>query len=169
VLSDNNFISQFLNFGEFCSIASGNWEYKSYYFKKMAHGEIHILPSGSTPEFHFSCDGVLKFRGRGLYKSKEEVNEKVHVWINEYLKHPSDVTYVELSFEYLNSYSTIVLVSILRRLAEVILVSKKLIIQWYYEEDDEDMFERGEYISQTFKIPFKFIPVLQIADFSQLA
>jgi hypothetical protein len=135
----------------------------------MAHGEVHILPTGSTPEFHFSCDGVLKFRGRGLYKSKEEVNEKVFVWINEYLKQPSDITYVELSFEYLNSYSTIILVSILRKLAEVILDSKKLIIQWYYEEDDEDMFERGEYISQTFKIPFIFIPVLTVAEFSQLA
>jgi hypothetical protein len=135
----------------------------------MAHGEVHILPTGSTPEFHFSCNGVLKFRGRGLYKSKEELNEKVTTWINEYLKQPSDITYVELSFEYLNSYSTIVMVSILRRLAEVILDSKKLIIQWCYEEDDEDMFERGEYISQTFKIPFTFIPVLSVADFSKLA
>ena len=135
----------------------------------MVQGEVHILPTGSAPEFHFSCEGVLKFRGRGLYKSKEEVNESVIAWINDYLKEPMDITYVELSFEYLNSYSTIVLVSILRKLAEVILDSKKLIIQWYYEEDDEDMFERGEYISQTFNIPFKFIPVSRVADFSQLA
>jgi hypothetical protein len=136
---------------------------------EMTQGEVHILPTGSTPEFHFSCEGILKFKGRGLYKSKEELNEKVIEWITEYLKQPAEITYVELSFEYLNSYSTIVLVSILKRLAEVILESKKLIIQWLYEEDDEDMFERGEYISQTFNIPFTFVPVDRVADFCQEA
>jgi hypothetical protein len=133
----------------------------------MTQGEVHILPTGSTPEYHFSSDGILKFKGRGLYKSKEELNDSVISWINEYLKDPAEITYVELSFEYLNSYSTIVLVSVLKRLAEVILMSKKLTIQWFYEEDDEDMFERGEYISLTFNIPFTFIPVGRIADFPE--
>lgn len=130
----------------------------------MALGEVHILPTCSTPEFHLSCNGILKLSGRGLYKTKEEVNEKVTTWINDYLRQPADITFVELSFEYLNSYSTIVLVSILKKLAEVILDSKRLIIKWYYEEDDEDMFERGEYISLTFNIPFKFIPVSRVVD-----
>ena len=131
----------------------------------MMQGEVHILPTCSTPEFRFSCDGVLKFSGRGLYKSREELNEKAISWINEYLKNPADITYVELSFEYLNSYSTIVLVSVLKKLSEVILKSKKLIINWCYEEDDEDMFERGEYISHTFRIPFTFIPVVRVAEY----
>jgi hypothetical protein len=46
----------------------------------------------------------------------------------------------------------------------VLLQSKKLLIQWYYEEDDEDMFERGEYISMTFDIPVTFIPTYHVSD-----
>jgi hypothetical protein len=46
----------------------------------------------------------------------------------------------------------------------VLLHSKKLVIQWYYEEDDEDLLERGEYISITFDIPVTFIPTNHITD-----
>jgi hypothetical protein len=53
----------------------------------------------------------------------------------------------------------------LRKLKEVILKSKKLVIHWYYEEDDEDMYERGEYISLTFDIPFTFILTDHISAF----
>jgi hypothetical protein len=120
-------------------------------------GEIHLLPSDSTPEYHFCTDGMLKIRGKGLYKNKTEDVEEVLNWIAEYLQNPADITYVIVAFEYLNSLSTVIIVSILRKLAEVILQSKKIVIQWYYEEDDEDMFERGEYISLTFGIPITFI------------
>jgi hypothetical protein len=131
----------------------------------MLTGEIHILPTDNTPEFHFNSDGMFKIRGRGLYKNKTEDVEQVLNWITEYLENPVEVTYVIIAFEYLNSLSTVILVSMLRKLKEVILKSKKLVIHWYYEEDDEDMYERGEYISLTFDIPFTFILTDHISAF----
>jgi hypothetical protein len=131
---------------------------------EMLTGEIHILPSDSTPEFRLCSDGMFKIRGRGLYKNRTEDIGQVQEWIDEYLENPAEVTYVVIAFEYLNSLSTILIVSILRRLQEVILKSKKLVIQWYFEEDDEDMYERGEYISMSFDIPITFIPATHITD-----
>lgn len=43
------------------------------------------------------------------------------------------------------------------------LQMKKFVIQWYYEEDDDDILERGEYISSSFNIPIEFIPVNDIS------
>ena len=83
---------------------------------------------------------------------------------DEYLRNPSEITYVILAFEYLNSSSTIIIVSILRKLSQVILQSRKLVIQWYYEEDDEDIIERGEYISSTLDISIEFIKTNHIAE-----
>jgi len=37
------------------------------------------------------------------------------------------------------------------------------VVQWYYEEDDEDILERGEYISSTLNIPITFIKTNHIA------
>jgi hypothetical protein len=130
----------------------------------MTMSGIHILPTKNTPEFIFSHDGFFKIRGRGLYVNNSEAIDQIMNWIDEYLKNPAESTYVTIAFEYLNSFSTTILVSILRKLTNVILQSKKLVIQWYYEEDDEDIFERGEYIAMTFAIPITFILTNYISE-----
>jgi SiaC family regulatory phosphoprotein len=127
-------------------------------------GEIHIIPTDNTPEFLFSPDGMIKIRGRGLFVNKTAVTEQIMNWIDEYVTNPAEITYVILAFEYLNSFSTTILVSMLRKISQVLLQSGKLVIQWYYEEDDEDILERGQYISSTFDIPIKFIMTNHIAD-----
>ena len=129
----------------------------------MKIDDLHILPTDNTPEFLFSPDGMLKIRGRGLFQNKNEVIEQIMDWINEYLFNPAEITYVILEFEYLNSFNTTILVSFLRKLSQVILQSEKLVVQWYYEEDDEDILERGEYISSTLNIPITFIKTNHIA------
>jgi len=131
----------------------------------METGEIHILPTDTAPEFIFNSEGMLKIRGRALYSNCSEVSADVDNWIDKYLVDPAEVTYVVIALEYLNSFSTAILVSIIRKLNRVVLQSKKLVIQWYYEEDDEDMFERGEYISMTFDIPITFIVADHLTDY----
>ena len=127
-------------------------------------GELHILPTDNTPEFLFSPDGMIKIRGRGLFQNKTETIEQIMNWIDEYLSNPAEITYVIIAFEHLNSFSTTILVSMLRKFSQVLIQSGKLVVQWYYEEDDEDMLERGEYISSTFNIPIIFILTNHIAD-----
>ncbi len=123
----------------------------------MALGEIHILPTHNTPEFILKPEGIIKIKGRGLIENKAEVTEQIINWIDEYHNNPAEITYFIIGFEYINSLFTTVLVSIIRKLSQVILRSGKLVIQWYYEEDDEDILERGEYISSTFNIPITFV------------
>ena len=127
-------------------------------------GEIHILPTTNSPEFLFRPDGMIKIIGRGLYVNKTEATEQIMNWIDEYISNPAEITYVIIAFEYLNSFSTMIIVSMLRKLSQVILNSGNLVIQWYYEEDDEDILERGEYISLTLDIPITFILTNQISD-----
>jgi hypothetical protein len=47
--------------------------------------------------------------------------------------------------------------NILRQIAQVTQQDKKLNIKWYVDEDDDDLLERGKYISSTFDIPIEFI------------
>lgn len=127
------------------------------FIEELMLGELHILPTDSSPEFISSPNGTLNIKGRGLFQCKTEVIDQVIKWINEYLNNPAEKTYVIITFEYLNSFSTTILVSILRKLSQVIIQSEKLVVQWYYDDDDEDILERGEYISSTFNIPITFI------------
>jgi hypothetical protein len=130
----------------------------------MAAGKLHILPTGNTPEFLLNPDGIIKIKGRGLVTNNPEVIKSIMDWIDEYLKDPAEITYIIIALEYLNSLSTTMLVSILRKLFQVTMKSGKLDIQWYYEEDDEDIIERGEFISTTFRIPIKFKLINNISE-----
>jgi hypothetical protein len=126
--------------------------------------EIHISRTNQTPEFIFNPDGIIKIVGRGLFIDKPEITDQLICWIDDYLRNPAKVTYVTIAFEYLNSLSTIILVTILQNLSKIRKQSKTLIIKWYYEDDDEEILERGKYIAFSFDIPIEFIVTNDIAD-----
>jgi hypothetical protein len=130
----------------------------------MAAGKLHILPTGNTPEFLLNSDGIIKIKGRALAGNNSEEFQSIMNWIDEYLKNPAEITYVIIALEYLNSLSTTILVSLLRKLALVTINRGRLDIQWFYEEDDEDIIERGEFISSTFNIPIKFKLITNISE-----
>jgi hypothetical protein len=118
---------------------------------------FHILPTDKTPEVILDPDGKIKIRGRGLVVNKTDVSDDIIDWIDIYLGNPAEITYVTIAYEYLNSFSTTILVNLLKKLSQVDQQSKKLVIQWYYEVDDEDILERGEYVLSAINIPIEFI------------
>jgi hypothetical protein len=52
-----------------------------------------------------------------------------------------------------------IFISILKKITYIRLKNKKFIVNWYYEEGDEDILEQGEYISSVLDIPFNFIKI----------
>jgi hypothetical protein len=117
---------------------------------------LNLLPTKNSPGFFLNPDGLLKISGRGLYQNTTDEIEQVMSWIDEYLNSPAESTTVIIAFDYLNSFSTTIIVALLRKLTASLLQSGKLKIQWFYEEDDEAMIEQGECISSSFNIPMDF-------------
>lgn len=123
----------------------------------MALKELHILPTDKSPEVFMNPNGVLKIHGRGLAINRTDITDRIMQWIDNYLEDPAEVTYVNIAFEYLNSFTTSIVVAVLKKLSNVLLKSRKLKIIWIYEEDDEDILERGEYIAAALHMPIEFI------------
>jgi hypothetical protein len=130
----------------------------------MLTDEIHILPTNKTPEVLLNSNGTIKITGRAIDESITGVPEQISVWSDAYVSNPADITKIVIALEFLNSYNTVILTSILKKFSKVIFLGKKLVISWYYEEDDVDLFERGEYISSIINVPFEFIITKNIAD-----
>jgi len=127
---------------------------------------VHILPTNNTPEVLLNPDGIIKIKGRAIDESRAKYSEPILVWIDSYLLNPAKITEVTIALEYLNSYNSIILASILRKLSQVNLQSKNLVVKWYIEEDDDDLLEIGEYTSSSLKIPIEFIMTDQIRNIS---
>ena len=125
---------------------------------------VHILPTKKTPEILLDPVGIIKIKGRAIDESRIIDPEKIMKWIDAYLINPAELTTVTIALEFLNSFNTIILTATLKKITQVIQQGKKLVIQWYYEEDDIDIFERGEYISLTINVPIEFFVTDDIAD-----
>lgn len=123
----------------------------------MATDEVHILATNTTPEIFLSPKGTIKIKGRAIDESRSKIPDQITNWIDEYVMNPPEVTRITIALEFLNSFNTIILTSTLKRISQVIQKGKQLAIKWYYDEDDLDIFERGEYISATINVPIEFI------------
>ena len=121
--------------------------------------ELRIPPAKATPEIILHPDGILKIRGRSIHENAADFYIPVDQWITEYLNDPADVTTVEMSLEYFNSASAKIFITLLQKITWVTLKHKKFVINWYYEDGDEDIFERGEYFSSILNVRFNFVKI----------
>jgi len=130
----------------------------------MITDEVHILPTKKTPEVILNPEGFIKIKGRAIDESRAGVPEQIVKWIDAYLLDPAESTEVIIALEFLNSFNTIILTANLKKISLVIQQGKKLVVRWYYDEDDLDLFERGEYIAATLNIPIEFIMTGNLDD-----
>ena len=130
----------------------------------MKAQEIHILPTKTTPEILLTSRGMIKIKGRSIDESRAKAPEQVINWIDDYLANPAESTEVNIALEFLNSFNTVILTSTLKKISQVNQKGNRLVIKWYYEEDDDDLYERGEYISSAIDFPFEFIVAKKISD-----
>lgn len=123
----------------------------------MSRDAVHILPTNKTPEVQLNPKGFVKITGRAIDESRNKFSDDIISWLNTYTVNPANLTEVVIALEYLNSYNSIIMATILRQAAQVTQLGKKLSVKWYIDEDDDDLLERGKYISSTFNIPIDFI------------
>jgi hypothetical protein len=121
--------------------------------------ETRIVPTKNSPEIIMNPEGFIKIRGRSIHEDVNLFFLPVSKWITEYIENPAEITCVEMKLEYFNSASAKVFIQLLQKLTYVHLKNKKLVLNWYYEDGDEDILERGEYFASILDIPFNFIKI----------
>ena len=72
---------------------------------------------------------------------------------------PQSNTKVDIQLEYFNTSSSKCILDVFKKLEAINAGNSEVVINWYYEEDDEDMLEAGEDYQAIINIPFKMIEV----------
>lgn len=104
--------------------------------------------------------GVIEIKGRSIPENSIEFYRPVVEWLNEYIKNPQPNTVVNMQLEYFNTSSSKCILDVFKKLEVLKKNQKDVIINWYYEEDDEDMLEAGEDYESIIKVPFKMIQIM---------
>ena len=121
-----------------------------------------ILYEGTqkTPSVRLDSEkGVIEIKGKSIPENSIEFYKPLVEWLDEYAKDPNSKTQVNIQLEYFNTSSSKCILDVFKKLEEVQKDDNEVIINWYYEEDDEDMLEAGEDYQSILKIPFKMIEI----------
>lgn len=119
--------------------------------------ELRIAPTKNTPEIILSPQGIIRIKGRSIHENVTDFFEPIEDWISEYITVPAEITSVDMNLEYFNSASAKVFIHILQKVTYVTLKHKKFVFNWYYEDGDDDILERGEYFAAVLDVKINFI------------
>jgi len=111
-----------------------------------------------TPLINFDATtGILSIEGKSFPPDIFAFYDEVVDWLKEYIKKPAKKTILRLKLDYFNTSSSKVLMDILYLLEEFYNKKNDVLIEWYYQDDDEDMMETGQEYAQLINVPFKHI------------
>jgi len=118
---------------------------------------VVVESTKKTPNIILDPEGLIQMNGRSIHEDPAKFFDPLVEWILAYCESPKEVTTVEIKLEYFNSGSAKYILSILQILTSVHAEGKRLVINWFYEEGDDDILERGEYYASILDINFNFI------------
>ena len=128
----------------------------------MSENQKILSQTRSTPEVILDPKGIIKITGRLISDNPTDFFNQLDEGINEYFCNAPDITCLEICFEYINSECTKNLINTIRRIINIHLKNnkKKLTINWYYKDDDEDMLEKGTFFSSVLNIYISLIKIV---------
>ncbi len=124
---------------------------------------IRIKGSNENPTI--ICDaneGLIEIKGVSIGEDPlMEVYSPIFDWIEQYQENYQPETIVNIQLEYINSSSNRGLLRFFKKLENMQNENEdaNVVINWYYNEIDEDMLETGENYLEMIKLPFNFIRI----------
>ena len=122
-----------------------------------------IEGSSKTPLIDFNgIEGKLLLEGRSIPENSIEFYKPLNDWIDSYGTTPQSNTTVDVKLEYFNTSSSKCILDLFKQLEKLNEGKTDVKVNWYFEEDDEDMAEAGEDYQAIINLPFKMIEVEEI-------
>ncbi|PLX10664.1 MAG: nuclear pore complex subunit [Marinilabiliales bacterium] len=121
---------------------------------------ISIEGTPKTPTVNFDAEsGKIEVKGRSIPENSIEFYKPLVDWLEAYAGSPASLTEVNVQLEYFNTSSSKCILDVFKKLEVIFKSGNEVVINWYYEEDDEDMLEAGEDYQSIIRIPFKMIEI----------
>jgi hypothetical protein len=122
---------------------------------------LNIEGTPKTPSIKFIAEeGVMEIKGRSIPENSIEFYKPLVDWLESYAKDPLKKTQVNIQLEYFNTSSSKCILDVFKKLEAIHKSKHDVVINWFYEEDDEDMLEAGEDYESIIRVPFKMVEIV---------
>lgn len=118
--------------------------------------DINIAATKSTPGVAFK-DGIMRINGQSYPENALHFYEPVIQWVQQYLEVQAGSACFEFNLEYMNTSSSKCIMDLIDILDSAFAQGKDLVINWYYDADNESLLECAEEFQEDVKVPFNII------------
>ncbi len=112
-----------------------------------------------TPMVLFDHEkGFFHIKGRSIPENTYEFYSDLMNWLDDYSAEPEIDNIFRFELEYFNTSSSKFLLEIFKKLKSLTTSKKRcsLLVQWYYEDGDEEMMETGKDFMELLELNFEF-------------
>lgn len=119
---------------------------------------LDIKATNDTPRVILDPqNNIFEISGRSLPEDVVIFYQPVLEWLEEYQSHPNENTEFVFKYIYFNTATSKLIQDILLMLESLHEDGNKIKVLWYYERDDEDMYDQGLEFKENVDIPFDII------------
>jgi hypothetical protein len=97
---------------------------------------------------------LLELAGNSYPENTAEFYQPIYDWLHQYFAEGGKLLKAVLKLNYFNTSSAKCILNVLNILQQYHSQGKRIQVEWFYDEDDEDMLETGKAFSVDFNLPF---------------
>ena len=126
---------------------------------------LKIEATTFTPEINFDIENnTLSFLKVSKPANAIEFYKPVFEFLDHFekLKVKTKVVkelVIDFKFDYFNTATAKILYELLKKIKNIQEQGLRIIINWYYHPEDEDLLEEGEIMSEALDLSFNFVPI----------
>lgn len=123
-----------------------------------------------TPSIYFNPEkGLLDIRGKSSPENPLAFYKHLNESIDQFGTTEFKRLVVNCAYEYFNTSSSKCIYIIFKKLNDIrVEKGKQIVVNWFYEEEDEDMQEAGEDLSSFFNFEFNYKEVPEITVLGEM-
>jgi len=120
--------------------------------------KLEIKETKSAPSVLLDIEsGRFEIRGNSFLDNAHEFFVPVLNWMKEYEKNPLPETKVLFDLTYINTSSQRMVFDFLKLLNNMHKAGHKVLVEWLYDENDEDLRDVGNDLLSFMDFPFKVL------------
>ena len=104
-----------------------------------------------------NINNQYEISGRSLPEDVVLFYQPVLDWLNLYSEKPAEEMVWKFKLEYFNTASSKIILDILMKLEEINEKGTNVIVQWHYDQKDNDMMEAGEEYKDLVGLTFEMV------------
>jgi hypothetical protein len=102
--------------------------------------------------------GIFEIAGKFLHEDVMKIFDPVYNWLDQYISDPNPETVFDFKLNYFNTAASKGILDLMMRLKDIEDDGNKVLIQWFYPEEDTDIADAGQEFSEMASLKIKMIP-----------